>query len=765
MLARPHLPPLPTSFAEGHDLAYSSQENNWDVGPWYHSSNDAQEAMAMSHVLHTSQPPSLWAMATHPAELQLAPDYFHDVQSDPSLAPGWNIFDARESPSTHFMPSREDLMPSFDSNKPVRLDMTHETFDAPVSEFSDFGHGPLSSWYHDQQIHAGQPQLQHFALPGQSSWSVSAPEYSTVDSPSRYYTGPRDVQTTGERQLESTGLVTWDDAPIWSEQHHPKQFSDHVPLEDVPFHQHGPTSPQDVLRQPHDWLGDFESGTSSTSGHHIPYDENFVQEHHNSPGHRVNSWPTDSLSEGRIREQRMGAAEVQEIPLKITRNNLELSTKEDVEKILNSPSMSTACMSHGFLQRFTSSFEEHIERIFRVRASQLRALETVPGVPVKIYQGKKRNRRLVILNFANEGTRSKTKKINTRYKELMGWLVFANTVALRNLHPTKTYPEELDSHNELSNWLLTQCFNPTDSYPIHGYTDKEVNPQTEENFGYLQRLILRYLELEQNSGRTLRDALKIIRIYYDNSDDFQDKPNNPTTDIERRTAQAIDSNLIVETERLKVESEKLGNLMIPEQDFFPGSMKPEKCRTGYSYKWLDVSRGGGLIQKVDELRSRDFLAPVKRDWSFFQARLNFLILNLNVLQRMVIKHLSHGGISTGLEEHMDEFFQWFENLLFKRGDGQMPIFSWTKSNDSELHRSSKLNSTQRYLVDYIVDPHGTPRTVQVALAFLGCWYKTTAGDIFTSHFKEDLEYWEKMKTIFEDKEGPKDQYDLFLLRM
>lgn len=66
-----------------------------------------------------------------------------------------------------------------------------------------------------------------------------------------------------------------------------------------------------------------------------------------------------------------------------------------------------------------------------------------------------------------------------------------------------------------------------------------------------------------NSGRALRNALKINRIYYEHSDVFQDKPNNPKFDIEWITAQAILSNMKVETEKLRRETGQLGNLMIP----------------------------------------------------------------------------------------------------------------------------------------------------------------------------------------------------------
>lgn len=816
VLARPHLPPLSPSFAERHDLAHPSQDY-WDVGSWYHSSHDAEEATAWSDVLHASQPPSLLAMAIQPAELQLAPNYYFpammqydvgqptstksreildDVQSNPSLAPGSRMF-ARHSSSTRNMLRREDFMASFDSNKPIQLDRNHEPSDASVSGFSFFANAPLSSLYHEPQIHAEQPQLQQFAFTGQSSSSVFAPESTTVASSSRHNTDSSDVKSADARQLESPGLTTWDDALGWLEQHYPKQFPDDVPLEDVPFHQQDPTSTQDVFRQP-PWLGNFESGTPSTSGLHTPYGDNFVEEHLNSSFYPFRSCSTEPLSESRIHEQRREAAEVQGIPSKIMPDTSELSKKKDVDEILNRASMSKDIMSNEFLERFTSRFEDHTRRIFaHVRTYRSMVQYTVPRVPVKIYPEYNKSFSLVVFNFENVDVHRKTKTITRRYKKLMEWLVFSNTVSLRNLNLNKTFQEELDSHRKLSDWLFTQCFHPADSYPIHGFIHKEVNIPTEEKFGNLQKLILKYLEFELDSTEARPHALEIMRIYSRHSDDFQDRPNNPTTDFKSSIAQAIDSRMIVETERSKKEFEQLGNLMILKLDSFPSHMKPIDCRTGIYYRSLDFNRGGSIIEKVTTLRLRDCSAQVlqlinrkshlkkpdyksndiegsrklpgenrvikhglaKPDWGYLQPRLKFLILNLTLCQRIVSKYLSPWSISMDLEHDGNEFFQWFESLLFQQQDDKMPIFGQTRSNDSKVHLLPKLDLVQLYLVDYIFDQDGSLRTVQVALALVGFWYKKEAENMFNLHFKNDLEFWNEMIRIFSELAGPTDQYN------
>lgn len=157
---------------------------------------------------------------------------------------------------------------------------------------------------------------------------ISGPDSTKVASSSRDNADSSHVQTDNAQPFESPDSITWHDALNWLEQQYPRSIP-----EDVHFHQQASTSAKEVFGQP-GWLIDFESSTSSNSGLHTPFSDNFVEEPLNPPGHGIRSWWTHSPRKSKLHRQWREVAEVKEIPVDVLRESPELNKKPEVDKIL-----------------------------------------------------------------------------------------------------------------------------------------------------------------------------------------------------------------------------------------------------------------------------------------------------------------------------------------------------------------------------------------------------------------------------------------------
>ncbi|KAA1108739.1 hypothetical protein PGT21_023779 [Puccinia graminis f. sp. tritici] len=488
--------------------------------------------------------------------------------------------------------------------------------------------------------------------------------------------------------------------------------------------------------------------------------------------------------------------------------NVDVTTRSIIPK---KPGFLSKSMDDEVLGNFTKKFKHYVLEILK-HAYKTKNQNDYPieGLPTRI---SKTNGLYIIrvgidhqlpTSNPSRGNIQKTTKLFALFVDLIEWLLFTNSAVLRQSDLTKKINKpELDSHHQLINFLFQEAFHPRNSAPVIGMISSDAlhGFGRGNEFGPIQRILIRCLSSLQQSDRTRQAAFSIVRFYYKefkpeiyqglgglNQEDFDLKINS-------LIAEAVRSQMIVGRGSDVVGAQRnLENFAICDLEIIPYSMKPKSHRVMYNVglgkkereiikhyrevfsKTRPKFREFELLQTQVEseefparLRSLSFNDKETRldgyVWietkagdlartDYIQIKLESLIVHLKVCHSEFLQYINHCGIQT--ESDLEQkFFQWIYDIFINPGNGKLPIFgnfvlkNQTKSNF--LLSKSHFYPTQIYLMHYFSDTRTYDRTIHVGLTLIGYWYKNKKHDYFDNLFKNDRAYWKTVIGLLKEK--------------
>ncbi|EFP75226.2 uncharacterized protein PGTG_01819 [Puccinia graminis f. sp. tritici CRL 75-36-700-3] len=305
---------------------------------------------------------------------------------------------------------------------------------------------------------------------------------------------------------------------------------------------------------------------------------------------------------GQLNENRQVSSEasLNQDQAEVSNESLQVNNSDEGENVhesedstlLNKGRFLGRSINDRLLASFTKKFDYHMMELFAPSSSTSnRNDHPIHGLTTRM--SRKGNSYIIRIGSArkvrpgSEPTQPKAqkgRKLYSQFVDLIKWLLFINTAVLRNLDATHTLNHsELNYHQKLIAWLFEVAFQPRNSAPVLGRISCDALNAFKpgEEFGPIQRILIEFLSLPQNSDVAIQPALSLIRLYYEEfkPEIYKELGNLNAADFDSKirslVADGIHSHMKVgSSSDFVVGRQKLGNFAIFDLEKFPQTMKP-----------------------------------------------------------------------------------------------------------------------------------------------------------------------------------------------
>ncbi|KAI9620298.1 hypothetical protein H4Q26_013868 [Puccinia striiformis f. sp. tritici PST-130] len=334
-----------------------------------------------------------------------------------------------------------------------------------------------------------------------------------------------------------------------------------------------------------------------------------------------------------------------------------------------------------------------------------------------------------------------------RIKKLITWLIFTNTAILRRFTPDTNLESEMNSHQELIDWLIKLTFEPESGVPVMGIimlehftaSDslisiwyKDFNPTVsslfvkgseQETRDYLMDAVI--LDAIKQSKIRLRKEL----VDFESKDrvDFKELrlieiKRFPKKVIPQRNWQDMSLFSLKETKILE-KIEGIQSLMNKATNKVPLKFQ------GIPVQLLSplISPQTKLIRIANKFHQK---IPSTKIVERVKGLFNYALL----CHAILVGHFSKGEFSfigrekSELNFHHQEFLAWLEDQFFQPDNGSLPIFGQVGLDMNEeltdsILTSSRFGEVQILLIDYLSDVAAHEKLPQICTALLEYWYR------------------------------------------